>query len=621
MIENQENLKKQCKLCFEKKNKDEILNSDCCKKRICLKCLKSALTKELNNQIKVSHYDHTLKCPNCGVEIRNDKILKSSLGYDDYQKYQIYFLNKRRCKMCKTFKEKNDIFKIPSCKHRICTICLHNVFSNLKISNLQTKCPLSKCSEEFIIPQELFYEGFRSKNEKNNENFENIENIKNIESKNGIIEKNFIQKNNMQNSLSSYNNFLCQICNYEKPVNEMINLQCGHPFCKFCIIEYSSSKIDEGAVSQSQLFCPGINCKKPLDYFLLKENLSRKVFEKYDFLLTKQSISQIKTVSCPKCQLTYQLEKETNFFLCNQCKTEYCSNEACLKPKASTKQNNCDCVKKTNVEDKIFQQYVTENNLKKCPVCRIYIEKSRNCNYIRCLSQVCQGKTTFCYLCGEKLDPKNPASHFLNNSLYSRCVSKKNEVAKEVVLKKEYNHQENRIEKKANNNFEKKNSIFRLEECLHCKEKLLDDNKNHYQIFVTPLEIDFLFICCKNSQTKLFCLLCLLELSFENDFLEHLQSHTKDSINIKEIQGIFKPEDFKNKKKKKNNVNSENLVDDRLFSCYYCKNKQKRHLMFEINGFNLPLCKKNKFPFLAYCKECKNLISINEVKNHYTSFH
>lgn len=618
MTENQENVKK-CKFCYEKKMKEEILRSNCCKKIICTKCIKSQLTKELENKTNDYDYDHRLKCPLCDMEIKDDKILKFSLDYDDYRHYQITFLNKRRCKMCKAFKEKNDVFKSPSCKHRICKICLKSYFSNLKIPNRQAKCPLSKCIEEFTLPQEIFDFSI-AKSEKNNENIENT---------NVIIEKNFIQKNNVMNSLAIYNNFLCQICHVEKPLNEMINLQCGHPFCKYCIVEYSNSKINEGAVSQSQLFCPGIDCKKPLNYFMLKENLSKKAFEKYDFLLTKQLICQNKTVSCPKCQLTYQLEKEMKFFSCSKCKTEYCSNESCRKPKKSSNQKDCDCLKKINVEENDFQKYVTENKLKKCPVCLIYIEKSKNCNYMRCLSQICQGKTVFCYLCGQKLDPKNSESHFLGNSVYSSCISKKIEVNKEAIPKKIDDHQEKIVgpkivEKKQNiNNPPKRNLIFMFDKCFGCEENLTNDNKNHYQISLKPLDINFLLICCNNQQKKLFCLLCKLELSFENDFLDHLQSHSKDSIDIKGIQGVFEPEYVKNKKKQKQqkNNNPEDLIDHRYFSCCYCKNKStNQHKMFEINGINVPLC-KNKFPFVAYCKECQNLISINDVKNHYMRFH
>ena len=54
-------------------------------------------------------------------------------------------------------------------------------------------------------------------------------------------------------------------------------------------------------------------------------------------------------------------------------------------------------------------------------MCYAVIEKTKNCNYFHYNSIKCQKKTTFCYICGELLKTKDLATHYLNNSPFSKC--------------------------------------------------------------------------------------------------------------------------------------------------------------------------------------------------------
>ena len=60
----------------------------------------------------------------------------------------------------------------------------------------------------------------------------------------------------------------------------------------------------------------------------------------------------------------------------------------------------------------------------KCPKCHIVVEKIEFCNFIRCPSNICQKKTSFCYLCGEILAEEDHYDHYKNKNPYeNQCMN------------------------------------------------------------------------------------------------------------------------------------------------------------------------------------------------------
>lgn len=49
---------------------------------------------------------------------------------------------------------------------------------------------------------------------------------------------------------------------------------------------------------------------------------------------------------------------------------------------------------------------------RRCPTCLIPIEKESGCNFMTCRSVQCNGKSYFCFICGEVLKSGDHFKHF-----------------------------------------------------------------------------------------------------------------------------------------------------------------------------------------------------------------
>lgn len=201
-------------------------------------------------------------------------------------------------------------------------------------------------------------------------------------------------------------------------------------------------------------------------------------------------------VSCPNCDTIYIISKSAQNFKCVKCDQNFCSNNECLGEWKS--HTNLTCAQYKNIienkEDnanKDFRIFFEKYNLKKCPVCFAPIIKMGNCNYVVCESRKCQKKTTFCYICGEKLEGEEKNSHFKDSNFYQKCVEKEKN---EKEFKKLYDKgKENKIntgyENRAINlnNLEPNNKIIQKRE-----SQIKNENTN------------FVYFSCFKGQCALF---------------------------------------------------------------------------------------------------------------------
>ena len=64
----------------------------------------------------------------------------------------------------------------------------------------------------------------------------------------------------------------------------------------------------------------------------------------------------------------------------------------------------------------IFEEYLRDNNMKRCPKCLLPAELKSGCHFIRC---VC--KTCYCYLCGRELFEHSHYSHYHKGPYSKKC--------------------------------------------------------------------------------------------------------------------------------------------------------------------------------------------------------
>ena len=221
-------------------------------------------------------------------------------------------------------------------------------------------------------------------------------------------------------------------------------MTCEHRFCRNCLISEWTLKINNGQVDKTLLKCPTVSCKIEIDYHILKGNLDKKTFDKYEkFLLShilleasNKGEQKEKTVICPnpKCSQTFYIWEEADLFKCPQCNLKYCAKEDCKGEWKLHEGKSCQQFKalrknRSTVQEEIMIadfEYI-EKNYKKCPVCGIPIENTKNCNYVRCESGRCQKKTVFCYLCGESLNEEKIKFHYMSGNPFLGCKKLNNQ--------------------------------------------------------------------------------------------------------------------------------------------------------------------------------------------------
>ena len=279
---------------------------------------------------------------------------------------------------------------------------------------------------------------------------------------------------------------LCSICFDQKPIEDFLTLCCEHKFCKPCLVADWEAKIEQGLINKTQIICPKENCKTPIDYNILKGQLNAVVFGKYDALLldftlyNENSKIKEKIITCPNKNCLNQcfIHMNSQYFTCTSCNFVYCANEECRGLWKNHTGLTCQQFKKVRKDlsenDLKFEEYIKEKKLKSCPVCCAVVEKTNNCNYIRCSSNKCQKKTLFCYICGELLNEKTMNSHYINNSSYSPCknLEENEKVQEENALEIERKkNKEKEVEINNNNNKEIEKHINEENTDIKDKEK------------------------------------------------------------------------------------------------------------------------------------------------------
>ena len=188
----------------------------------------------------------------------------------------------------------------------------------------------------------------------------------------------------------------CQICN-EIFIADSFNTlsKCGHSFCSSCWFDALSVKIKENKLPTIK--CLDYNCKEKLpDQFVLNIlssdiNLIKK-YKRYKLELEIINSNNKKLCPYPNCDSFLELKNINNREVSCLNGHSYCFE--CLKKP----HGNLPCV--INGLDKSIINYGMNNFIKKCPKCKIIIEKDKGCNHITCTKCGFQ----WCWLCNEKYD-------------------------------------------------------------------------------------------------------------------------------------------------------------------------------------------------------------------------
>lgn len=175
---------------------------------------------------------------------------------------------------------------------------------------------------------------------------------------------------------------------------------CKEFVCQECISTIVHTNIEEG---QSFISCPNSTCDGVIGKNEILSHIVGTTKEKFERLRAEAEGSNTKR-ACPNCSFLtehqlpkrFRRYKEENVQItCQKCQFVWCF--ACHSP--WHKDVSCKEFKKGNLH---FRKWTSEKsskgvaNCQKCPLCRVYIQRSTGCDHMTC--NRCD--THFCYKCG-----------------------------------------------------------------------------------------------------------------------------------------------------------------------------------------------------------------------------
>ncbi|XP_026430679.1 probable E3 ubiquitin-protein ligase RNF217 [Papaver somniferum] len=238
--------------------------------------------------------------------------------------------------------------------------------------------------------------------------------------------------------------FICEICTEQVPLQQIFKSDqqkstkpmnknkkrrrsfasssppCAHPFCTDCIAKYIQVMVEES--DKPDIICPDMNCVNVLDPLSCRSFIPPKVFVRWcDYLCKSTVCERYDTAYCPNpycselvlnvCKRRLRqprhlfwrrwLTRNENKMIskCPHCKLLFCLRCMVLC------QDNHQCVngisgsisrKVKRANEAKFMQMVASKKWKRCPTCKIYIDRYEGCPHIEC-----RCGTEFCYECGK----------------------------------------------------------------------------------------------------------------------------------------------------------------------------------------------------------------------------
>ncbi|TXG61711.1 hypothetical protein EZV62_013074 [Acer yangbiense] len=187
--------------------------------------------------------------------------------------------------------------------------------------------------------------------------------------------------------------FVCKICVELKPLYNSFNVNgCNHFYCTLCIVKYIVSKFEDNV---THIPCPESTCESGMiepDHCRLI--LPHHVHVKWGIALSESAIvGSNKYLYCPYKDCSAMMFNESQgepmrvlwtcpycvrqFFV--QCRVPWHSEIECAEFEKLNKDEK-------EHEDIMLMKLAQNQNWKRCPNCRYYVEKKEGCKFINCRS-------------------------------------------------------------------------------------------------------------------------------------------------------------------------------------------------------------------------------------------
>ncbi|KAK4269542.1 hypothetical protein QN277_022686 [Acacia crassicarpa] len=195
---------------------------------------------------------------------------------------------------------------------------------------------------------------------------------------------------------------ICEICAETKRITEMIkNQTCRHSYCSDCMTKHVATKIQDITTAVP---CPGLGGRSVFDLEGCRPWLPKDLVERWDKALCEDLFLQVPKFYCPfkDCSAMMLVENEEDQQAreteCPVCHRMFCAR--CSIPwhiGINCKEYQKQKENERQREDLLMRKLSKEKRWRRCPKCKIYVEKISGCVHI-----TCRCKYEFCYDCGQQ---------------------------------------------------------------------------------------------------------------------------------------------------------------------------------------------------------------------------
>ena len=189
----------------------------------------------------------------------------------------------------------------------------------------------------------------------------------------------------------------CPVCLCEIELSDLTRLEyCGHAYCQSCLKLHFQSALQD---KQFPILCCVEDCNKPIVQKDIRQQIGKGVVDMKQLALATVSSfvgknkETFRYCITPDCEMVYRVSDDGRMFQCGDCDVRVCTSCHIQYHDGLT----CAMYQLAKTGEESVDMWIKERptTRKRCPKCKIGIEKTYGCNHMTCTA--CN--THICWVC------------------------------------------------------------------------------------------------------------------------------------------------------------------------------------------------------------------------------